>query len=316
MSAPPQGPSIGFWGILSDSKRIINAHSRHFLTLSIIFLLPLSFSLIVYPTLHRLIHRSLITTSHILLHHCIKTNALFFSLLYSLFVFAFSLCAVATITYSVFHGFYGRPVKLVSAVKSIFASFFPLLVTVVVSQFIICSISLVFGVFSFLVVRGIELLIGIRIDYSSPYFIGFSVVLVLAFLFVLVNLQVNWTLLSVVVVAESSWGLKALRRSVGLIKGMKGVALSSLMFFGVFTGMLVWSSLVSTKNWGFVMQIVVASIFLMLILLYNAAANTVMYVYCKAIHGEVAEEFAWEYVRFPFDDDEGKIPHVVSIVHE
>lgn len=168
-----------------------------------------------------------------------------------------------------------------------------------------------FGVFSFLVIRGIELL-GIRIEYSSPYFIGFSAVFILAFLFVLVNLQVNWTLLSVIVVAESSWGLKALRRSVGLIKGMKGVALSSL-FFGIFAGMLVWSSSVSTmgsddarKNWGFVVQIVMASTFLMLLLLYNAAANTVLYVYCKPIHGEldleIAEKFAWEYVSLSFDD--------------
>lgn len=174
-----------------------------------------------------------------------------------------------------------------------------------------------------MVIRVIQLL-GVRIEYSSPYFIGFSLVCLLSFLFVMVNLQVNWTLLSVIVVVELNWGLEALRRSVGLIKGMKGVALSSLLFFGVFAGILVWSSSVSTMgsdyawwNWGFVMQIAVASTFLVLLLLYNVASNTVLYMYCKAIHGElaqeIAEEFAREYVSLPFDD--GKVPYVVSVVH-
>ena len=55
----------------------------------------------------------------------------------------------------------------------------------------------------------------------------------------------------------------------------------------------------------------------MSILLYNTAVNTVLYLYCKAIHGElaleIAEEFARGYVSLPFD--EGKVPHVVSVVH-
>ena len=45
------------------------------------------------------------------------------------------------------------------------------------------------------------------------------------------------------------------------------------------------------------------------------ATNTVLYMYCKAIHGElameIAEEFAKEYVSLPFDD--GKVPHLVSV---
>lgn len=184
-----------------------------------------------------------------------------------------------------------------------------------------------FGLLLFLVIQAIEL-VGIRIEYSSPYFVGLSAVLLLALLFVLVYLQVNWTLVSVIVVVESRWGLEPLRRSAGLIKGMKGVALSSLLFFGFFAGILVWSSWMLMmgsdgtatdlwNSWAFVVQIVVTSAFLTLLLLYNTAANTVLYMYCKAIHGElaldIAEEFAREYVSLPFDDE--KFPHVVSVVH-
>ncbi|KAF7809081.1 Transmembrane protein [Senna tora] len=318
------GPSLDLWAVLSESKRIINAHSRHFLALSVIFLLPLSFSLIVYPTLQHLLTNPSSNNSQILLRHALiqlpdqhqpilDDKTLILSLLYSFFLLFFSLSAVGTITYSVFHGFYGRPVKLVSAVRSILSTFLPLLVTVIVSQIIVSLISLIFGLFLFLVIQGIELV-----------FLGFSAVLLLALLFVLVYLQVKWSLVSVIVVVESSWGLEPLRRSAGLIKGMKGVALSSLLFFGFFAGILIWSSWVLTmgsdemwNSWAFVVQIVVTSTFLMLMLLYNTAANTVLYMYCKAIHGElaleIAEEFSREYVSLPFDD--GKVPHVVSVVH-
>lgn len=71
------------------------------------------------------------------------------------------------------------------------------------------------------------------------------------------------------------------------------------------------------KDWAFVVQIVLTSTLLMLLMLYHAAADTVLYMYCKAVHGElafeIAEEFAWQYVSLPFD--EAKVPHVVSVVH-
>lgn len=73
----------------------------------------------------------------------------------------------------------------------------------------------------------------------------------------------------------------------------------------------------SWRDWAFVVQIVLTSTVLTILMLYNVAANTVLYMYCKAVHGElaseIAEEFAWQYVSLPFDDS--KVPHVVSVVH-
>ncbi|MBA0648529.1 hypothetical protein Goklo_016229 [Gossypium klotzschianum] len=71
-----------------------------------------------------------------------------------------------------------------------------------------------------------------------------------------------------------------------------------LLFYGFFSGILIW---VSAADWGY------------------AAADKwkIFYMYSKAIHGElageIAEEFAREYVSLPFDD--GKVPHVVSVVY-
>jgi len=167
--------------------------------------------------------------------------------------------------------------------------------------------------------------LGLEVEYSSPYFATFSGVVLLALFMVLVYLQVNLTLVSVIVVVESSWGFEPLKRSASLVKGMRGVSLSLLLFFGGLAGIVVWAGAVSAvgsdgagdgwKSWAFVVQIVVTSTLLMLLLLYTAAANLVLYMYCKAIHGElavdIAEEFHREYVSLPFDD--GKVPHVVRL---
>ncbi|KAI9169220.1 hypothetical protein LWI28_009063 [Acer negundo] len=306
-------PSLSLCTIISESKRIIKAHSRHFLALSVLFLLPLSFSLIVYPTLQQLLlnstrnHQSLSFLALSFNNHFTSTlnnnnyKPLFLALAFTIFLSVFTLCAVGSITYSVFHGFYGRPVKLLSALKSIFTSFLPLLATTIASQIIMTGLVFVFAIFFLLVVKLVNSVGFNLFDYSSPYFKGFALLVFVALLLVLVNLQVNWNLASVVVVVESSWGFKPLKRSTSLIKGYKLVALS--FYFD-------W-----LKNWGFVLQIVFPSTLLTLLFLQYMAANTVLYMYCKAIHGElameIAEEFAKEYVSLPSDD--GKVPLLVSV---
>lgn len=141
---------------------------------------------------------------------------------------------------------------------------------------------------------------------------------------VFVYFQVNWVLAPVIVVAESKWGFEPLWRSTKLVKGMRSVSLSLLLFFGVLTGILVWGNSntvlsitsIGWRSWAFVLQIVLGSSLVTLLLLHNAAANTVLYMYCKALHGElafeIAEEFAREYVSLPFDDE--KVPYVVTVI--
>nr|VDD25926.1 unnamed protein product [Brassica oleracea] len=68
MATPsPLPPTVNLWVVLTESKRIINAHSRHFLALSLVFLLPISFSVTVYPSISRLIINQSPPFSHHLL---------------------------------------------------------------------------------------------------------------------------------------------------------------------------------------------------------------------------------------------------------
>lgn len=67
-----------------------------------------------------------------------------------------------------------------------------------------------------------------------------------------------------------------------------------------------------------VAKMVFGSGIIVAVLLYWSVVNVVMYMYCKGLHGElageIAEEFASQYVSLPFDDNE--MPHVVSVIRE
>ncbi|KAM3281538.1 hypothetical protein P3S67_028560 [Capsicum chacoense] len=328
--------TLNLWGVLSQSKRIINAHSRHFLALSVFFLLPLSFSLIIYPTFQFTLFNwnSNLSFSFFTslgpfdpIQNLTRPDPeyLLVFFVYALFAVLLSLFAFATITYSTLHGFYGRPVKLISSMKSLIYSFLPLVATLIVSVVICALVVFLFGLFVAVVVLSVHFL-GFEVDYASNYFMGLVVLLGVVLVLVFIWMQVNWSLAYVIVIVEYKWGYESLRRSAYLVKGMRWVALSVLLFFGVLIGLLVGgcSSFLVTvgaasggwTSFGMILQMVVSSGFATLLMLQSIAASVVLYMYCKALHGElaleIAEEFAREYVYLPFDNE--KVPHVVCVV--
>ncbi|KAK7400880.1 hypothetical protein VNO78_12189 [Psophocarpus tetragonolobus] len=277
--------------LIYESQQIMKAHLCHFYTLSLIFLFPISFSFyITSPTLFHLSNHSLLQQQ---------------TLLYSLILYLFSSCGIITITYSVFHFFYGQKVNLLLALKSIPSSLLPLFATTIVSQLIFFLISL-FNLLLLLLLSHLFKLVHITIPHSyPPYTIAFFVALPL--LLVLTYLQVNFSLVPVIVVVESCWGLEPLRRSARLIKGMKRVALSSLIFYGFCTmifvlNLLFLSTMRITENWFNWVIIVLCSFLFAMIMLSNIVVSTLLYIYCKINYGEIAEEFGKDYVTLPFHD--------------
>ncbi|KAK7400879.1 hypothetical protein VNO78_12188 [Psophocarpus tetragonolobus] len=294
------------WGLISESSHIIKAHPRHFSILFLIFLFPLFFLFLISPTLSHLSNYFFTNTN---LQQQQTTNPT--SLLYSLFLSLFSISGLISIIYSVFHFFYGQQVKFSSAIRSTPSSFLPLFATTIVSQAIIFFISLIYALLLFLLIHLVADFLNVTIPLSSPYIIGFFVALPL--LLVITYLQVNWVLVPVIVVVESCWGLEPLRRSARLIKGMKGVALSSFFFYGFVSLLFLWNCLFvikgydgETKTWGTVvrnwMVIVLYSYLIATLMLSKIAVTTLLYIYCKANHGENVEEFDKDYVSLPFHD--------------
>lgn len=307
-------PAIDFFGVLSESRRILTAHSRHFLALSVLFLLPLSFFLIAAPTFVASI-RSDTNHAETLLRYAphsktpTLSKTLSLSLAYAAATLFLSLSAIASVTSSVRHGFFGRPVKLFSALRSLSSSLWRLLLT---STAALASISLLSAIVVFIAVRSLSVL-----DLCSAY----AIALVLIG-FGAISLQANWALAPVVVVVELSWGVEPLRRSAFLIKGFRRVAVALGLFFSLGVALMLRLSFFGREGPGLgwrrelpIAQTPLASAVMMLLLLYGLAANAVLYMYCKAVKGElageIAAEFDREYVSLPFDEQ--KMPLIVSV---
>ncbi|XP_073134438.1 uncharacterized protein [Henckelia pumila] len=318
---------LNLTGVISEAKRIINAHSRHFLALSLLFLLPLSFSIIVYPFLSP-------PTSILSAYNRITLSdesRVAIPLLYALFFLLFSLFASASITYSTFHGFYGRPVKFVSSIKSILFSFPHLLLTVVIAAIFVGLVCLCLGCLAWLAFNGL-LFFGFEIDYDGVFFTVCAVLIAALLVGAVIYVSVEWYLTSVIVVVESNWGFAPLKRSSYLMKGMKRVGISMIALFGLGIGLMSFSCLMLVPNIfscfrlvpggaGWMDKVLLVGVCIVqagvmtLWMLYAVASNVVLFMYCKALHGElaleIAHEFSREYVSLPFDD--GKVPHVVYV---
>ncbi|KAM0020058.1 hypothetical protein Hdeb2414_s0025g00662911 [Helianthus debilis subsp. tardiflorus] len=295
--------TLNLTGVLSESKRIIKARLSHFITLSLLFL-PLSLTLTISPTLHRnFTHNTSNHQKHVIIYH----------LLYTVIVYVISLCAIGTITYSTHHAFFGEPVNSLDALKSLTFSFVPLASTAIISYVLIVLITLTFLL---LVGTGLMLVhnLGFVINYHSVYFMLFSAIMGVILFAVVIYFHVNWSLALMVVVVESKWGFPALMRSWYLLKGMRSVSLLVMLYFGVCVWSFVWICS-ADFHWAFIF---VTSYLMLFLLVRFTAANTVLYNYCKALHGELALDvaepggFVHGYMNLAAEDE--KVPRMVSVL--
>lgn len=121
----------------------------------------------------------------------------------------------------------------------------------------------------------------------------------------MIYLQLEWYLAYVLVVIESKSFLSAIRDSSDLVKGMRSVAFpiiawSTLLLGNIST--LFPSSAPGPINsdsvsWMFVLQTVVLTGLATILILYSVAANAVLFIHCKALHGELVSEIVYVVMR-------------------
>ncbi|MQL87416.1 hypothetical protein Taro_019933 [Colocasia esculenta] len=313
-------------GVVRESKRIVAAHTRHFLALSVLFLLPLSLLLVAAPPLFAtpLLRPDPLLPPHETLLRGTAGGPLSAFLACACAAAAaalLALCAAAVITHSVRDGFFGRPVRVAAALRSLSSSLWRLLLTSLSAAVVLAAYAAIITSIFLLCLHVLPFL-GFHEGHLDPtvFATAAAAVMVLG----AVYLQVNWALAGVVAVAESNWGFDPLRRSAHLVKGMRWGVLCLILFFSVATGLVLWSAergwASAVEDWPGAAPVVTLMVWTsavtVVILLYSLVSTTVLYIYCKALHGElageIAEEFAREYVCLPFDDR--KVPHIVSVI--
>ncbi|KAG2620306.1 uncharacterized protein LOC120665982 [Panicum virgatum] len=289
-------------GAASSTRRLVAAHSRHFLALTSLLLLPLALLLLALPcpflpasasspAPHSVSLRALPDPQREPLPVPLPVLALAASLLY--------LAAFAAAAASAHAGFFGRPVRLLASLRSVPASLTRLAVTALPASplALLPLLPLPAPLRAALPILGAVLL--------SPF----------------------WSLAGAAAVVESTAGFRPLRRSCWLLWGARLAALFAFLIFaaGISVTLLGFGGVAAetydaSAGWAamapVVVKAVVGTALLAVMLLYGMVANIVLYMHCRALHGELAgeiyNEFADMYVFLPFDD--GKDRHVISVV--
>ncbi|PON54186.1 Transmembrane protein, partial [Parasponia andersonii] len=332
-ASPP--PTLNLKVIFNETNRILKAQHRHFLSLSFLFLFPASVAIGIYPLLQSFFSDVFVEIlfGHATYDHNQLAKTLLLALAFLIFTTVFSLSAVGSLTYSVLHSFHGQPLNLKSAIKSIPTSFFRLLGTNLLVQTVFLFITFVF-VTVFATLIAIARMMGLHIEFSSPYFRMLCLAMVIALFWVLIYVQVNWALSSAVVVVETTWGLASLKRSTSLVKGRKGLVFLVSLAFGFqttvmgcvigFTSLSMGLDSTSGEDWKWLIVLLATQVLMFsttrtLILLFEMVATTVLYMYCNEAvvdHRHGIKNFSVEYVTLALDDDDDeKAPPVVSKLH-
>ncbi|CAN1187772.1 hypothetical protein LINPERPRIM_LOCUS32034 [Linum perenne] len=309
MSTPPLQP-LTYSFVISETQRIVASNFRLFNSLSLLFILPVSISITLFPAVHNLLRPRDSSSDHP------QFPLLTVGLLFALFSYVSAILAVGSVTHSVIQIIHNRPASLRSAVKSGFTSFFPLAITCLIAHLIIFSIPSLF-LYSFHSVIN-----SFKIDPDSSRFLTVALIYAAVFLSILIYQQVNWSLASVIVVAESELGFPfpPLKRSGYLVEGERLAILCiflpyalAVVFIASTSGTMVTAAFDGVFAVGkscFLLAATILFIWFILtrMLLSLFIAKTIVYLYCKAARGEV---FSGEHA--PFVDGE-KVPLLVSVV--
>ncbi|WMV27924.1 hypothetical protein MTR67_021309 [Solanum verrucosum] len=267
------------------------------------FLWPIIFSLIVYPSFYlAFFHPDYnFVTSTRQPQFSISSFEIIVTMVCTLFFALFFLCSIATITYSTVQAYNDRPMNLISSIKSIRNSFFPLLSTFIVSHTIFISVSIIFALALVVLLQIIKKLGLIELQNDSNHFWFLFILVIIP---VLLWLQVNWSLAYAIAAVESKWGFETLRRSAYLVKGMRWVAFWTHLFYGLALGAMVIGS-----NVVFVLlgvgkddpQVMQCTVLGTLGMNQFLVLNVVLYMYCKDLEDE---KLSFEDVSVPLDKEE------------
>lgn len=294
-------------GAAAATRRLIAAHSRHFLALSSLLLLLLVLLLLALPSplVPSTDSASTSAAPSVALQSPLASDPPQWSSLPALLGLATSvlyLAAFAAVACSAHAGFYGRPVRLLASLRSAPASLLRLALTATLPAVPILLVPLLplpsAHLSAGLVVLGFTLL--------SPF----------------------WSLAGAATVVESTASFTLLRRSYRLLSGARLAALFAFLIFAAGAVVTLWrfgevataGTYDAAAGWAgrmapVVVKVVVGTTVLAALMLYGMVANVVLYMHCRALHGELTgeiyNEFADMYVFLPFDDDKNR--HVVSV---
>ncbi|KAL8459399.1 hypothetical protein ACS0TY_036768 [Phlomoides rotata] len=279
---------LGLLGIYKESYKLISACRKIFSQIALSLILPITLIFLAHEQISEIIywkiyHRNLILDdTPVLTHlsHLVSTDRALFALFNAAYftpVIAFSLLTNAAVIYTIARFHTSRQTTSFKDVVRVVPRVWKRLIVTFLCAFLaFCSYIAILAAFLNVWSRTIA-------DSTAGDVALVIVFIVYAFGFV--YLTIVWQLGSVVSVLEDLYGIKAMMKSVGLIRGKRGIAIA--LFFELNFVFNVWNlfSVVGVDfNFlgfgGFMLVLSVKTT------LFGLVMQTVFYFVCKSYHHE------------------------------
>lgn len=294
---------LGFFGTFKESCNIISSWAKIFSKITLILILPLSCIFLAHVGISTFLSTKILNNEHTLDYTQVgsttynKVSDLISSewttywlikLAYLTFLLVLSLLSTSAVVYTIACIYTGKDLafrKVMSVVPKVWKR---LMVTFLWNFAIMFAYNFVL-IFTLI----IWALIFFRPD-GVQQAIGFVVLLLILILYIVgfVYISVIWQLASVISVMEETYGIQAMIKSKGLIKGKLGIASAIFLVFNLcLLGIQILFEQSEVFDWtvGIVGKIgygILCLVLLTLLFLFGLVVQTVIYFVCKSYHHE------------------------------
>ncbi|XP_059639095.1 uncharacterized protein LOC132281404 [Cornus florida] len=291
---------LGFFGIFKESFNIISSWRKILSQITLTIILPLSIIFLAHIEISILLFAKIIRNEDYLKYETVEGTSKYakvsdtihsewmafwlFKISYFIFFLILSLLSTSAVVYTIACVFTAKEItfkKVMSVVPKVWKR---LMVTFIWNFIIVFAYNLValFVLILWAVLIGLDTGVGVAIlvVFLIFYFVGF------------VYISVVWHLASVVTVLEDVYGIQAMIKSKGLIKGKMVISVATFLLlsacFLVIQLGFEWFVVIG-YGYKFVMRLgigIVCFLLLAVLILFGLVIQTVIYFVCKSYHHE------------------------------
>lgn len=291
---------LGLFGIFKESFKIIHSWRKIFTQITLTLILPLTFIFLGHLEISNSLFQDIKhtefekdftrpgTRTYNKLSDTLSSEwitFLLFQIAYFTILLILSLLSTAAVVYTIASIYTGRDLtfkKVMCVVPKVWKR---LMVT------FLCMFA-AFFVYNFIAVV-VMVICMVIFPYNAFGMVLLYIVLII-YVMGFVYMTVIWQLASVVSVLESSYGLKAMKKSKDLIKGNRGVAISIFFLLNMslilikflFEIFVVHGNSLHMEAWKRVGFGVLCFLLLLTFFLFGLVIQTILYLVCKSYHNE------------------------------
>ncbi|KAL7230881.1 hypothetical protein ACSBR2_009212 [Camellia fascicularis] len=294
---------LGFFGIFKESSNIISSRRKIFTQIILSLILPLSFIFLAHIEISNLLFAKIAHTEDALYHTQAGTpkysklsdlissewtSFWIFKITYFIFFLVLSLLSTSATVYTIACVYTAKEITF-KKVMSVVPKVWKRLMITFIWNFIIVF---VYNIVALLVLVIFLLIVGHINTIALPILFTLIILYLMGFVYI----SVVWHLASVVSVLEDVYGIQAMIKSKGLIKGKMKVSIAifillNLFFIGI---QVVYERFVVVEDsiWYRIGFGSVCLNLLVFLILFGLVIQTVIYFVCKSYHHESIDKFS------------------------